>query len=95
MKQTMKAVVLNAFEAPLTLTEVERPVAGPGQVLVRIKASGVNPLDIKIAAGKADHAKVTLPAILGIDMAGIVEAVGEGVEGFAPRDEVWGMTGGV
>lgn len=95
MKQTMKALVLNAFEAPLNLTEVERPVAGPGQVLVRIKASGVNPLDLKIAAGKADHAKVALPAILGIDMAGVVEVVGEAVEGFAPGDEVWGMTGGV
>jgi NADPH:quinone reductase-like Zn-dependent oxidoreductase len=95
MKQTMKAVVLNAVETPLALTEVERPGAGPGQVLVRIKASGVNPLDLKIAAGKADHAKVTVPAILGIDMAGVVEAVGDGVNGFAPGDEVWGMTGGV
>jgi NADPH:quinone reductase-like Zn-dependent oxidoreductase len=55
----------------------------------------VNPLDIKIAAGKADHANVSLPAVLGIDMAGVVEAVGEGVRGFAPGDEVWGMTGGV
>ncbi|RZT10454.1 NADPH:quinone reductase [Duganella sp. CF402] len=95
MKQTMKAAVLNAFEAPLALSEVERPVAAKGQVLVKIMASGVNPLDIKIAGGKADHANVTLPAILGIDMAGVVEAVGEGVTGFAPGDEVWGMTGGV
>jgi NADPH:quinone reductase-like Zn-dependent oxidoreductase len=95
MNQTMKAVVLSAFEAPMTLTDVTRPLAGAGQVLVRIKASGVNPLDIKIAAGKAAHARVTLPAILGIDMAGVVEAVGEGVQGFAPGDEVWGMTGGV
>lgn len=95
MKQTMKAVVLNAFEAPLAVTEVERPSAGPGQVLVHVKASGVNPLDLKIAAGKADHARTVLPAILGIDMAGIVEAVGEGVTGFASGDEVWGMTGGV
>lgn len=95
MEQTMKAVVLNAYEAPLALTEIARPEAGPGLVLVRIKASGVNPLDLKIAAGKADHAKAVLPAILGIDMAGVVEAVGEGVTGFAPGDEVWGMTGGV
>jgi NADPH:quinone reductase-like Zn-dependent oxidoreductase len=95
MKQTMKAAVLNAVETPLAVTDVARPEAGPGQVLVRIKASGVNPLDLKIAAGKADHAKVTAPAILGIDMAGVVEAVGEGVTGFAPGDEVWGMTGGV
>lgn len=95
MKETMKAVVLNAFETPLVLTELARPHPGPGEVLVRVMASGVNPLDIKIAAGKAAHAKVTPQAILGIDMAGVVEAVGEGVHGFAPGDQVWGMTGGV
>jgi NADPH:quinone reductase-like Zn-dependent oxidoreductase len=92
---TMKAVILQSFGEPMTLADVERPVAGPGQVLVRIEASGVNPLDTKIAAGKADHARVVLPAILGIDMAGVVEAVGEGVNGFLPGDEVYGMTGGI
>lgn len=92
---TMQAAVLAAFNAPLTLRDVPRPAAGPGQVLVRIAASGVNPLDIKIAAGKADHARPVLPAILGIDMAGVVEAVGDGVAGFAPGDEVYGMTGGI
>ncbi|MDB5989461.1 MAG: quinone oxidoreductase [Herbaspirillum sp.] len=95
MNQTMKAVLLNAFESPLAVSEVAKPVAGRGQVLVRIQASGVNPLDPKIAAGKAAHARAVLPAILGIDMAGIVEAVGDDVTGFAPGDEVYGMTGGV
>jgi len=95
MIQTMKAIVLEAFESPLRLSEVARPVAQRGEVLVRISASGVNPLDTKIVAGKAAHAKVGLPAITGIDMAGVVEAVGEGVTGFAPGDEVYGMTGGV
>lgn len=92
---TMKAVVLQSFGEPMILTDVERPSAGPGQVLVRIEASGVNPLDTKIAAGKADHARAVLPAILGIDMAGVVEAVGAGVETFRPGDEVYGMTGGI
>ena len=91
----MHAAVLNAFEQPLVLSEVARPVAGHGQVLVRIAASGVNPLDTKIVAGKAGHAQARLPAILGIDMAGVVEAAGEGVIGFAPGDEVYGMTGGI
>jgi len=70
-------------------------VAGPGQVLVRVHASGVNPLDAKIAAGKADHARVALPAVLGIDLAGAVDSVGAGVQGFAPGDRVYGMTGGI
>jgi NADPH:quinone reductase-like Zn-dependent oxidoreductase len=60
-----------------------------------VKASAVNPLDLKIKAGKAGHAEPRLPAILGIDMAGIVEAVGEGVSGFSAGDEVYGMTGGI
>ncbi len=62
---------------------------------MRIRASGVNPLDTKIRAGKAAHARHPLPAVLGIDLAGTVEAVGEGVTAFRPGDEVYGMTGGV
>ncbi|MRW88651.1 zinc-binding dehydrogenase [Duganella sp. FT80W] len=91
----MQAVVLSAFGAALSLQEVARPVAAPGQVLVRVHASGVNPLDAKIAAGKADHAGAVLPAILGIDMAGVVVETGAGVEGYRAGDRVYGMTGGV
>jgi NADPH:quinone reductase-like Zn-dependent oxidoreductase len=93
--QSMKAVVLRSVEAGLAVESVPLPVVGAGQVLVRIKASGVNPLDTKIAAGNAGHAQVTLPAILGIDMAGVVEALGAGVTEFAIGDQVYGMTGGV
>ncbi|MCD0484067.1 zinc-dependent alcohol dehydrogenase family protein [Streptacidiphilus sp. ASG 303] len=91
----MRAVILEEFGRPLVLGELDRPVAGPGQVLVRVEASGVNPLDIKIAAGQAAHARRGLPAVPGLDMAGVVEEVGPGVAGFAPGDEVYGMTGGV
>ena len=92
---TMQAVVLSAFDAPLSNQQIERPVAAAGQVLVRVIASGVNPLDTKIAAGKADHARAQLPAVLGIDIAGVVESVGDGVEGYAAGDRVFGMTGGI
>ena len=91
----MKALVLHEFNTPYQLQQVQKPVAGPGEVLVKIIASGVNPLDLKIIAGQAAHAKAVLPAILGIDMAGIVEAVGEDVSAFKPGDEVYGMTGGI
>ena len=50
---TMRALVLEGANLPFLLREVPRPTAGPGQVLVRIAASGVNPLDSKIRAGKA------------------------------------------
>ena len=92
---SMQAVVLNTYETPMTLENIARPQAGPGQVLVRVKASGVNPLDTKIAAGKAAHAQTVLPAVLGIDMAGVVETVGSGVTAFQAGDEVYGMTGGI
>ncbi|WP_406361725.1 zinc-dependent alcohol dehydrogenase family protein [Streptomyces sp. NBC_01579] len=92
---SMRAVVLEQFGSPLTLSELTTPAAGPGQVLVRVAASGVNPLDTKIRAGKAAHARSRLPAILGVDLAGVVEAVGPEVTGFAPGDEVYGLTGGV
>jgi NADPH2:quinone reductase len=91
----MQALVLHRYNGPLELTELSRPTAQPGQVLVRIKASGLNPLDTKIRAGSAAHAKHPLPLVLGIDMAGVVEAIGQGVTHFQVGDEVYGMTGGV
>jgi NADPH:quinone reductase len=91
----MRALVLQRPGDPFTLTEVPRPTAATGQVLVRIKASGVNPLDTKVRAGQASHARVELPAILGMDMAGVVEEVGPQVSTFHPGDEVYGMVGGI
>jgi NADPH2:quinone reductase len=72
-----------------------RPALEDNQVLVRISASGVNPLDAKIRAGQAAHARQPLPAVLGLDMAGTVEEVGRSVTTFNPGDEVYGMVGGV
>jgi NADPH:quinone reductase-like Zn-dependent oxidoreductase len=91
----MKAAIVDASEAPFRVVDMPRPSPGRGEVLVRIAASGVNPLDTKIRAGAAAHARHPLPAILGLDLAGVVEQVGEGVTTFRPGDEVFGMTGGV
>ncbi len=92
---SMQALVLSRYNGPLELTELSRPELSPGQVLVRVAASGLNPLDTKIRAGSAAHAKHPLPLVLGIDLAGVVEAVGPGVTAFKAGDEVYGMTGGV
>jgi NADPH2:quinone reductase len=92
---TMRALVLETIGAELVARDLPMPIAGPGQVLVEIHASGVNPLDTKIRAGAAAHAQVTVPAVLGIDLAGSVAALGEGVTRFAVGDEVYGMTGGI
>ncbi len=93
--KTMRAWIVDAPDAPFRETELPIPEPRAGEVLVRVEASGVNPLDTKIRAGSAAHARHPLPAVLGIDLAGSVERVGEGVSGFAPGDAVWGAAGGV
>jgi NADPH:quinone reductase len=91
----MRALVLEDYGAPFVYRVIDRPRPDYGEVLIRVKASGVNPLDAKIKAGEAEHAKQPLPAVLGIDMAGVVVEVGAGVTRFVPGDKVFGMTGGV
>ncbi|MCQ1775836.1 zinc-dependent alcohol dehydrogenase family protein [Neorhizobium galegae] len=92
---TMEALVLNETNSEFVHANMICPAPGAGQVLVRVKASSVNPLDLKIKSGQAPHARHPLPAVLGMDVAGIVESVGHGVTAFKPQDEVFGMTGGV
>ncbi|HEY9648826.1 MAG TPA: zinc-dependent alcohol dehydrogenase family protein [Chroococcidiopsis sp.] len=92
---TMQALMVDEQTATFRTTEIPRPEPTANQVLVRIKASGVNPLDSKIRTGKAPHAQQVLPSVLGIDLAGIIEAVGSEVTAFQVGDEVYGMTGGV
>jgi NADPH:quinone reductase-like Zn-dependent oxidoreductase len=93
MKQTTWVVETPGGEFHQVEGTLPRP--GAGEVLVRIAASGVNPLDTKIRAGKVAHARQPLPAVLGLDMAGTVEEVGTGVTAFKIGDEVFGMVGGV
>ena len=90
----MKAVVLHEYGGPekLKYEEVADPVAGEGQVLVRVAATSVNPIDYKLRSGIfKDFMPLTFPAILGNDFSGIVRAVGAGVSGFAVGDKVMGM----
>jgi len=72
---------------------VERPVPGGGQVLVRVKAAGINPSEAVIRSGAvAELFPSTFPSGQGSDLAGIIEEVGAGVSGFSPGDEVIGFT---
>jgi NADPH2:quinone reductase len=91
----MKVWIVNEANGPFEEVEWPMPEPGPGQVLLRVEASGVNPLDTKIRSGNAGHARHALPAVLGIDVAGTVEVVGDDVRNFVHGDEVYGMTGGV
>ena len=91
----MKAYVIESPGGPFQEKEIPQPSPAANQVVVLIVASGVNPLDVKIRAGQAGHAQQPFPAVLGLDMAGVVQSVGSGVTTFRPGDEVFGMVGGV
>src|SRR5438105_2959546 len=93
-----KAYGFSAYGGPEVqgFVELAKPVPGPGQLLVAVRAAGVNPVDWKFRAGfLRDFAPLELPAVFGQEVAGVVEAVGPDVEGFAVGDEVFGsVTGG-
>ena len=86
----MKALAIRRYKGPMEMMELPRPEPGPGELLVRVRAAGVNPVDYKIAGGAV---KVLLPfsfpLILGTDLAGDVEAIGPGVTKFTLGDAVY------
>lgn len=86
----MKAMTLKTFggSEAFELRDVPKPVPGPGQVLVRVHATSINPLDYQVRRGDYQD-YVPLPAITGHDVSGVVEEVGAGVRSFVPGDEVW------
>jgi NADPH:quinone reductase-like Zn-dependent oxidoreductase len=91
----MKAVVLDKADAPFRVGQMDKPAPRAGEVLIRLQAAALNPLDSKIRAGAAPHSRQPLPAVIGIDGAGTIEAVGEGVTSFRAGEAVFGMIGGV
>lgn len=95
MADTMKAVRIHSYGGPEVVRYEDAPVpeTGPGEVIVRVRASSVNPVDWKTASGSGMAKKIgeRFPLVLGWDVSGLVEAVGEGVDAFGPGDEVFGM----
>ena len=80
----MKAIVLESIENPIVYKEVEKPIAGPGEVLVKIKAAALNRRDYWISIGK--YAGIKYPTILGADGAGIVAEAGDGEEKWLGKE---------
>jgi NADPH2:quinone reductase len=87
----MRAVTVSEYGGAPALMDMPDPQPGPGQVLIKIHAAGINPMDRNLANGAM---KATMPAtfpfILGSDLAGVVQAVGEGAAKFKSDDEVFG-----
>jgi NADPH:quinone reductase-like Zn-dependent oxidoreductase len=90
----MKAIVVHQYGGPevLGLEEYPDPVPGPGEVLVKVAAASVNPIDYKRRAGLTkDWYPIKFPGLIGIDMAGTVIRIGPGAEGFSIGDQVFAM----
>lgn len=85
----MKAIRIHEFGGPEVLRYEDIPESqpGPGEVRIRVFAAGVNPIDWKIRRG---YMELPLPMTVGSDVAGVVDAVGQGVDSFQPEDEVFG-----
>jgi len=90
----MKAIVVHEYGGPevLKFEEYPDPVPGPGEVLVRVAAASVNPIDYKRRAGLTkDFYPMTFPGLIGVDVAGTVVKIGSGVEDFSVGDQVFAM----
>src|SRR5204862_6214733 len=86
----MKALAIRRYEAPMEMMELARPEPGPGELLLRVRAAGVNPIDYKIRDGAVKLLlPFSFPLILGTDLAGDVEAIGPCVTRFTFGDAVY------
>jgi NADPH:quinone reductase-like Zn-dependent oxidoreductase len=92
---TMKALVIRGFGEPDVLSYEDTampPSPAAGELRVRVHAIGINPLDHKVRAGMVPSLVADrFPFVLGWDLSGTVESIGDGVDGFAPGDEVYAM----
>jgi alcohol dehydrogenase len=86
----MRAAAINRYKQPINLVELPRPEPGPGDLLVKVRAASVNPVDFKIRDGGVKVLiRQSFPLILGNDLAGDVEAVGAGVSRFRAGDAIY------
>lgn len=93
MGEKMKAVVLREYGSNdvVLIEDIDRPEPGIGEVLVRVSAAGVNPIDWKIRDGAGERLGMTLPIRMGGELVGTIESLGADVDDFAVDDTVFGM----
>jgi NADPH:quinone reductase-like Zn-dependent oxidoreductase len=87
----MRAVIVKEYGGTPVVAEIPTPQPGPHQVLIKLRAAGVNPMDGRLASGAQPSDAATFPMVLGADGAGIVEQIGEGETRFSPGDRVFGQ----
>src|SRR5882757_6595012 len=87
----MRAVIVNEYGGAPVVAEIPTPQAGPSEVLIKLRAAGVNPMDAWYASGAQPSEAATFPMVLGADGAVIVETIGEGATRFSAGDKVFGQ----
>src|SRR5246127_2268053 len=87
----MRAVTVTQYGATPAVAEMPTRDPGPGQVLIRLHAVGMNPMDRTLASGTWKPMPATFPMVLGADCAGVVEELGEGASRFAVGDDLFGQ----
>src|SRR6201995_3059598 len=87
----MRAVAVTEYGATPAVVEIPAPEPGPGQILIKLRAAGMNPMDSTLAAGAWKPMRATFPLVLGADCAGVVEKLGEGASKFSVGDDLFGQ----
>jgi NADPH:quinone reductase len=87
----VRAVTVSDYGASPVVMDLPTPAAGPGQVLIKLAAAGMNPMDAELASGEWRPEPATFPMVLGVDGAGIVDALGEGTTRFSQGDRIFGQ----
>ena len=87
----MRAVTVTEYGATPAVAEIPTPEPGPGQLLIKLRAAGMNPMDRTLASGAWKPMPATFPMVLGADGAGVVEKLGERTSRFAVGDDLFGQ----
>ncbi len=87
----MRAATVTEYGGAPAVAEIPTPEAGPGQVLIRLRAAGMNPMDLWLASGAWKPMPATFPMVLGADGAGVVEKLGEGTSRYSVGDDLFGQ----
>src|SRR5258708_21571456 len=90
-ENTMRAVTVTEYGAAPAVAEMPTPQPGPGQVVIRLRAAGMNPMDRALASGAWKPMPATCPMVLGVDGAGVVEQLGPGASRFSIGDDLFGQ----
>jgi NADPH:quinone reductase len=87
----VRAVSVSYYRATPVVRDLPTPVAGPGQIRIKLAAAGMNPMDASLASGEWRPAPATFPMVLGVDGAGTVDSLGAGVTRFSLGERIFGQ----